>query len=408
MKKSFISMSLVISIICMSSTYAAEDVKQQNQKSGTARFGENSICSWHSLGRGKLCEAVERELSVESCSQDCIIWSSDRKKMARISAEGKLIIGQQGWVVVKDALSKIIFDTEQRKSAGVVSLDEENSYGEIKLDPGSCVILFSYDNDKIDDALGMKGDDDFQNLKPTWNRILQVTYDRTIELESKADRFKGRFLLSHWLNSEQVGVAINDYGDIKRGRKEVLVEEPKEEIELLNSFFRSSEKMKKKLLGRLSITEHAVLLANLDKHGCDYSGDWDQLLRKKTIHCLEKEKYQNVSYLHKSKELIEETPQKAKRIIEAILQKISINIVQEISLSPNGMLAIVQYEGDKTKIIDLENGEVIFEMDEVKLRFFSVDGNLVRIEYKDGRRELVDMKGKVSFKLANKPICCPC
>ncbi len=72
-------------------------------------------------------------------------------------------------------------------------------------------------------------------------------------------------LSSHWSASQLVSVATRDYrDDVRRGSREVYLDETGEEIQLLNSFFKLNEEAKRKLLTELPIVEHATLQENLN------------------------------------------------------------------------------------------------------------------------------------------------
>ncbi len=128
---------------------------------------------------------------------------------------------------------------------------------------------------------------------------------------------------------------------------------------------------KEKLLSELSIFEHAVLIADLKKHGYtarsraeeldfDLPVHLDQLLQKKISNLLKKEKDQKgVSYLDKSKELLKKTPPEAQNIIQNVLWIVTMH-------EPTG--AVVEYKDGKVKKIKFKEDDNV-ELGEVEYLF---------------------------------------
>jgi len=383
MKKKFMSISLIVSMICMALTYASEEQRNRGVVDGKLKFGNNSICSWEILRFEKPGEGVKKCLIPELLNENFSISSQNGEVILQISPEGKLIIGackEQKWSVAVDARGRTIFDTKQKKGIGVALLDEGDVCEEIDLKPGSSFISFFYDE------------------KDTCDGVVKVTYDKIIKLKNEAYSSTSNVLLSRWSASQQVFVATHGYRDgTRKGKTEVYVEESKKEIQLLDYLFQSNkEEEKKKLLSKLSIVEHAGLLVNLDAHGCDYPDDWNQLLRRKIFHLLAEARPQDVSCFDKSTELLEKTPQKAQFIIKNILENIRFEAIQVVKLGIQGESALVEYRDGKAKIIDLENGKTIFE-EQNGLKLKIINGRVFFRYHENGSKELVNLGAKTSF-----------
>ena len=239
MKKKFISVLLVASMVCIASI----DAMEEEQMCGETRIGENSVCLWDVQGPREFCDRMEEELRPERHLENFTLLSPDGKSILQINPEGQLTIGgdkKQECVVMRDAFGKTIFDTKQMKETDPGSLDQEETR---VLQVGSSVIWRSSNSSKI-----------------------TVTYDKIITLISEKENFEFPVLLSYWNISRLVSIAMSQ-NRIPENRGRVFLDGTAEEIKLLNNFLKFDAKGRKKVLGELSILENIKLLASLHEHG---------------------------------------------------------------------------------------------------------------------------------------------
>ncbi len=92
MKKKFISILLVVSIICMSLTYTMEE-----QVKGGVSFGNRAVCSWQAQGLIGFCKSVEKKFHIKDLNteKESVIFSLPEGGITvQISDDGRLkIIG---------------------------------------------------------------------------------------------------------------------------------------------------------------------------------------------------------------------------------------------------------------------------------------------------------------------------
>ncbi len=121
MKKEFVSILLVASMICMSLTYAMEEQTKEE-----VRFGENFVYPWFVQGSKTFRKLMEAKPRPEFHLDNFTLLSSDGERLLKISPAGQLTVGRgQKCVVDRDESGKTTFDIVQRDKTGRILLDEE-------------------------------------------------------------------------------------------------------------------------------------------------------------------------------------------------------------------------------------------------------------------------------------------
>jgi len=176
----------------------------------------------------------------------------------------------------------------------------------------------------------------------------------------------------------------------------------------LNNFLKFNQEKIKQLLRKLSIIEHAVLLASLHEHGftkefgCDYFNYSRQLLKNKIYDSLNQAANQDVSCWHNEigwfKE-INRWPLKTQNIIEDVLRR----IIRPVAFSLAETKTVLEYKDNKGKTIGLKDkyGNVLIEGNNIEWISLNSTGTRVTVQYKNGRGEIIAIEneyGEVLFK----------
>lgn len=316
MKKEFVSISLIVSMICMSSTYTAEEERagaevrflrnnavENYMTSGKMNFGKDKrdICLWRILRPDKPNNLDQRTPCVDRFSENCIFFSPDGEEAFRIRPKGELIVNgrKQNQIAVKNASGEIILDTAQDMDKGLASADCRN----IVLESGDAGIFDSYDDG--------------------WTRRLRFTYDRVDGLKYPVSSFH---LLENYDPTLIRWLAINDK-------------------QLPHYFLELDKDGKEQLMDKLSICKLAELRERLDKIGLDYKEDFVQSVRrkfqKKADDLLTNGKCQGIDSLTITMILSNHIPHDL------------VEEVQDMKLSLDSRIVEVFYTGDRKEVVCL-------------------------------------------------------
>ena len=398
MKKKFISILLIISMIYMPLAYAMEERTKEEVK-----FKNRTVhCS---EGQKEPCESTVKRLlcqqlgSGERESSKLITSSADRIRTAQIRNATELsFLRRKERAVVKDQSGRIIFDTKEKQRTNNASLNDDDNYeidnsalsfsSSFTTTCGDEITLKSSVDDKITLKSAVGGDWCFSVSRFSWSKsqLVKVVIKQE-EGQSRCDKDKGK----------------------------VFLEEKPGEIKLLNDFFTFDEQ--KKLLDGLSIVNSAVLLANLEVHGCikafghDDFDDMKKLLKNKIRVSLQQQiKKQpvskDVSYCRNEINWLKDSDtwsSPAERMLEDAIKDVIRPVgpkvlfecatdAEELIFNSDKTKFIVPYENGRKKIRGLENGEILFEEDDaVQLTFLNSDGTWIGVEHEDGTGKIVDL-----------------
>jgi len=360
-------------IVCLSLDICAVQEQVRSQV-GKVLIG-NTLFSWQVKGPGEFCEHIQKNLaeSRETGQPNSFTIMSLMNKQTpagEISVDGKLTITSEGEsVTVKDLFSKVLFDTngdKPRRSEKGLFDEGDGQDNEIQLQPGSSVTIVSCD----------------------CSRNATVIFDKLIKFTSEVDDSEFKARLSLWAQSRLVQVGTHD-GSLGRKNQEIILQETKKEIETLDFFLEFDQEGREKLLGELSIAEHAKFLVSLREHGLtkvfgyNYFDFSRRLLKNKIVNLLKQETskkvfdYNDLVWFEEIKKLSLEV----KNVIEDILRGI-IRAVPK-----NGLLDEWKASSSGIKWIGFNSYPFNARVDLVK---FSPDGKNCEVELKDVEDPVVE------------------
>ncbi len=394
MKKEFLYLlSLAFTSCLPANVYSMED-----QVSGSIKIG-NAFYSWKATNvQEKFCEYIKKYLTMnqEAGEQQSFKFPSSENSnevAIEIGREGDLYVNRVERFIIKGLDKKIIADTsassEQSDSANSESLDEASIKEKIeKLQAGESITAFFPGNSQV-----------------------SVTFDQIIKLVSKIDKEHKEYpaRLSQIASSALIRVGLsNGQG---REDKKIELESTGQEIKTFLDFVTADEKKRKKLINKLSIFEHIMLVVDLHEHDFpkEFFSDCQDSLIKKIFDSLEES---DLAWHQKISSLPEDQKIRIQPIIGKILNEVIKPIPQdlleeknkkisEFCFTADGKKAIIKYRDKTGEIINLITGKTILEGKNVHYMEVNADGTMAIVGYNIREVELRDLETGKIFPMAS-------
>ncbi|HEB42075.1 MAG TPA: hypothetical protein ENI08_03585, partial [Candidatus Dependentiae bacterium] len=395
MKKEFLYMLSLAFVVCLSSdTYSME----VGQVKGEVKVG-TAIFSWQVKGNSKFCDHLNQHLAEQKQSFIIPLPEDSEKSAIQIDPDGRLSIHPGEHIVVRNQYGKIIIDTSKnQEQINSDSMDES-------LDTW---LLINSPDDNRDEDIEKRA----EKLQPGYsltaffpdNSKVSVTFDSIVKSVSKIDKSEHPARWPQMAGSTLISGAMR-YGWKEKIEGKIKLKSTEKEIKTFIDFVESNEEGRKKLLSGLPIFEHIMLAADLhmygfsEEFGFNFSNFTKRLLKNKIHDLLQKNK---LAWIQKISSWLYDRKMKAQRVIEEVLREIIKPVpkillkwepgdnVDWIGFVPNEKMAEIKYKNDKVKIINIEDGAVIFKDDNVAWIEFSSDGMRAGIIYTDGRGKIID------------------